>query len=150
MIRRIAQLDNETALLIERLGPQFFDLGAVTGKFNSNWFLPTWDKTLRSGLGAMWIGFKGDEAIGVLGAVLHPCLFSGEIVATESFWFVDPNHRFGTAGVRLFHEFLVWAVQIGANRIQAGKIAGSMGEELEAFYQKQGFVRLETIFVKNL
>lgn len=150
MIRRIATIDEATAQLIERLGPQFFDLGAASGRFNKDWFLPTWDKTLRSQLGAMWVGFKGDEVVGVLGAVLHPCLFSGEVVATEAFWFVDPNHRGGTAGVRMFLEFMAWGIHVGATRLQAGKIAGSMGEELEAFYQKHGFVKLETLYVKNL
>jgi GNAT superfamily N-acetyltransferase len=149
MIRRISNVDNATAQLIERLGPQFIELGVVNAGFNAEWFLPNWDKILRSGLGAMWVGFKGDEDIGILGALLHPCLFTGQVIATESFWFVDPNHRGGSTGVRLFLEFLGWSKQVGAERVQAGRIVGSMGEELEAFYMKHGFKKLETLYVKE-
>ncbi len=72
----------------------------------------------------------------------HP--YTGELIASELFWFTEPKFR--RDGVKLFRCFEVWADMIGATRIHM--IAPT--EKVGRFYAKRGYDALETVYTKAL
>lgn len=150
MITHETELTPELIAALSTLGKDFYLESGAPGAFDSGWFLSIWSKVMESGLGALWTLRKDEQIVGVLGATLQPCPFSGETVASESFWFVDKSHRGGTGGVRLFTAFAAWAESIGVDRIHSAHIRGSMEKELADFYQRQGFTPLETIYTRKI
>lgn len=150
MTRRIVQLTPEIDEAIKTHGRAFYSLTGMTGEFNEKWFLGIWRKILADGVGALWVMENDNKITGIMGGILHPCIFSGVIIATESFWYVDPNHRKGMGGIRLYQEFRKWARQVGVARIQLAHVSGSMEGELDRFYVEQGFKKLETLYVMEL
>lgn len=85
--------------------------------------------------------------VGMLGAMVVDHVLSGERVAAELFWFVDPTHR-GSHGVRLFKAFEQWARDHGATRIQM--VQPVWAEMVGELYKTLGYERLEIAWVKQL
>lgn len=82
---------------------------------------------------------------GMIGMMVYPHPLSGDVTATEVFWWVDPNRR-GRLGVRLWNEAEIWAKQQGATRIQM--IAPD--DDVAKLYRRRGYRRLETIYQRSL
>lgn len=150
MIEFIRELTDEDRFALQELGPKFYDLCNIGGKFDMNWFMLVWKKVLASGVGAMWRLHEGDRIIGYFGAIIHPCMFSGEITASETFWFVDPEYRSGSGGARLFLQFLKWAEALKVDRVQSAHVTSSMASELEGFYERLGFKKFETSYIGRI
>ena len=83
--------------------------------------------------------------VGMIGMMLFPHFLSGELVAGELFWWVDPDHR-GFAGLRLLKQAEKWAVEHGAARIQM--IAPTL--EVGRIYRRLGYQWIETGFQKTV
>lgn len=150
MITRIITLGEREVEAIHRIGEQFYKLTDMPGEFEPKWFISVWTQVLKSGVGAFWAYEADGRIVGVLAALLHPCLFRGDTVATEAFWFVEPEYRCGFGGGRLFQTFLHWAREVGAKKVQTGHVVNSIDVDLNDFYTRQGFRKLETIYVKEL
>ena len=85
------------------------------------------------------------EEHGVIGAILFKHPFSGELVVSETFWWVDPEHR--GAGIRLMREAERWAMERGARKMQMGEPAGS---EMAKFYERAGYAPIEATYQREL
>jgi GNAT superfamily N-acetyltransferase len=85
---------------------------------------------------------QAGEVIGMIGYVLYPHFLSGELIAGEVFFWVEPGHR--GDGLRLLRGAEKRAKDRGANRMQmiaptdrVGRLYGRFGYEfVEATYQK--------------
>ncbi len=82
--------------------------------------------------------------IGMIGMLLYPHHFSGELIAGELVWWVDPMHR--GRGVRLVRQAEQWAFGHGARRIQMIAPSREVGRVLE----RLGYPPIETAHQKTL
>ena len=85
------------------------------------------------------------RTVGMLGLFLHHHPISGARVASELFWWVEPEYR-GLTGLKLLHRAERWATERGAQVLQM--IAPS--PEVERLYDRSGFTRVEVSYQKRL
>lgn len=97
---------------------------------------------LLASAGGILVAQKDQEIVAMLGFIVHEHFISGERVAGEVFWWVEPEHR--GAGLRLLREAEKEAKARGAVNLQmiapderVGKLYGLLGYEfLESTHQK--------------
>jgi len=84
------------------------------------------------------------ELAGMIGmiATVHPT--SWEPVASELFWYVQPEVRGG--GLKLLFAAEIWACETGCRRC----IMVSPNERVAAIYERLGYELLETQYIKEL
>jgi len=84
---------------------------------------------------------------GMLGALcfVHP--LSGEWVASEFYWWVEPAARGGLDSLRLLKLTITWARAQGAVRLH---MIAPEGSGVGRLYRRLGFVPVETAYQKNL
>ena len=87
------------------------------------------------------------EVIGCFPIAAVPNLLTGEIIAEELTWFVDPSRRGMRAGPRLLTAATDWAMARGLKMLKMGAPAGS---DVGRFYEHQGFQAVETAYYKVL
>lgn len=105
-------------------------------------------KTLRDLLanpqGKVLVGGNG-HIQGVVGFVVYPQLFSGEPVAGELFWYVEPEAR-GRLGLELLREAERTAVKMGAETMQMV----SPSETTSKLYEKLGYEYVDAQYMRRL
>ena len=87
---------------------------------------------------------RDGRIVGMLGYILFDHFLSGELIAGEVFWWVEPEHR--GDGVRLLFEAEKRARAAGALRMQM--IAPT--DRVAAVYQKLGYEFVEAAYQKTL
>jgi GNAT superfamily N-acetyltransferase len=94
--------------------------------------------------GGLLVSERDGRLVGMLGYILFDHFLSGEMVAGEVFWWVEPEHR--GAGVRLLIEAERRARAAGASRMQMIAPTDKVGQ----FYQRVGYEYVESAYQKNL
>lgn len=84
------------------------------------------------------------QIIGMMGFILHNHFISGEKVAGEVFWWVEPEYR--GDGLRLMHDAERRAKAAGAKYMHM--IAPT--EQVEAVYERLGYEYVEATYQKTL
>jgi GNAT superfamily N-acetyltransferase len=113
-------------------------------------FSAFWSHMLTTRLGCLIVQ-TGDEDLdvqGAIGGLLYPDPYSGEMIATEMFWFVRSAHR--GEGMKLYREFERWAIAQGAQRIRMVHLADSMPDRLSVLYRRLGYRLAETVWEKEI
>jgi RimJ/RimL family protein N-acetyltransferase len=90
----------------------------------------------------------GGEIEGALVGLLCELYMSHTVQATELAWFVSKDYRGKPASLRLIKAFEKWAKESGANQIGRGDIQGI--SSLEKLYNRLGYERAETVYLKEL
>lgn len=93
---------------------------------------------------AILVAEEGGAVIGMIGLLVSEHPFSGERVAGELFWWVEPERR--GHGARLMRAGERWAAAHRATRIQM--IAPN--DRVATLYARRGYARLETTFQRSL
>jgi GNAT superfamily N-acetyltransferase len=75
-------------------------------------------------------------------AMEHP--FTGEPMAEELAWWVEPEHRNGTAGVRLLRSAIEWATTSG---VACLRMNAPNGTRVGTILERHGFRPVETAYV---
>jgi RimJ/RimL family protein N-acetyltransferase len=102
-----------------------------------------WLMTSEDGL--LLIAEREDQVVGVIGVTIFPHPLSGERIAGELFWWVDPEAR-GTVGLRLLRRAETWAHLCGAVKMQM--IAPN--QHVERMYERLGYGFIESTYQKGL
>jgi GNAT superfamily N-acetyltransferase len=131
-----------------RLAEQFYASSRFLQGFKLERFCATWSQLIESGVGGICLAEDGGDLVGALGGVAYPDPNSGDLVATEFFWFVDPHRR--GCGLRLYREFEAWARRLGCSQIRMVHLVDSMPDQLERLYTRLGYEKAEVHFVKGL
>lgn len=84
--------------------------------------------------------------IGAMGCALIPHFLDGKKSAFELFWWVEPEHR--GAGGELFRHYNTEIKNRGAVRSFLAAPEGP-GKGISAFYERQGYSKFETTFVRE-
>ena len=94
---------------------------------------------------------KMDKVIGFLGAVIFQSPLGVQNIAIERFWFVSGKHR-GRGAILLYRAFKKWAKEKGCSHhlMTASCLASDMHDRLCRFYEKIGFRKFETSYIKEL
>lgn len=82
---------------------------------------------------------------GMIGLLICPHHISGERMANEVFWWVDPETR-GTSGLRLLRAAEAWAREHGAVRMQMVAPDASVGK----IYERFGYAPIEIAYQRRL
>ena len=90
----------------------------------------------------------GGEIEGALVGLLSELYMSHTVQATELAWFVSKDYRGKPASIRLMKAFEKWAKESGANQVGMGDIEGI--SSLENLYNRLGYERAETVYLKEL
>lgn len=92
-------------------------------------------------VGVILLAEDGDQALGMLAlAVLeHP--YTGELVADELVWWVEPHARNRSIGPRLLRGGEAWARAKGATILS---MVAPVGSSVGAYYERLGYTPVET------
>jgi len=96
------------------------------------------------GLDGLLVAERQGKIIGMLGFIVFPHFLSGETVAGEVFWWVEPDFR--GEGVKLLREAEKLAKERGAKRMQMIAPNDHVGQ----FYQHVGYNFVESTFQRSL
>ena len=107
--------------------------------------IESWKTFISSGIGAMFIL---DDFSGALGGVYFSDPHRNCLVASEFFWYVQPEHR-GKGG-ELLSAFEDWAKEKGCQRVTMTHLADSMPESLKKYYKRKGYEEIETNYSKEV
>ena len=80
--------------------------------------------------------------------MLYPDLYSGDLIATEFFWFVRAEVR--GQGLKLYYAFEAWARARHCAQIRMVHLLDLMPERLAKVYRRLGYEPAETHYVKEL
>jgi len=90
------------------------------------------------------------EIVGATGATIYPFYFNTDNrVAQEFFWYIAETHRGGLIGVKLFKALEMWALENGAQTMDMTAL-GVNQRSVGQFYEKQGYYRQETHYMRRL
>ena len=105
-------------------------------------------ETLIEQGGAWVLETDGGLVVGMLGIALVHLPVSLELAGSELMWWIDPQWRRGTWGMRLYKIGEQWARDKGAVWLQMLQPFGNprVGE----FYRRQGHMPVETVWQKRL
>lgn len=87
----------------------------------------------------------GAGPVGMFGGMVYPHPMSGERIAAELFWWMNPEAR-GVAGVKLLHRAEAWARAQGAVVLQMIAPDATVAR----FYERVGFSPVETTYQRRL
>lgn len=109
----------------------------------------TYERIVKSGMGAMLVLFGEDGAIqGGLGCIKAPDLHFPRMIAVETFWYVGEEFR--GKGILLFLAFEEWAKRNGCDACAMIHLSDSYPASLEKFYTRNGYKLVESHYVKEL
>jgi len=103
------------------------------------------DRLLASDDGDIFVAVRDDRPIGLIALWVFDHPYSGERVASELVWWVNPDAR-GSAGVRLLRRAEQWARAQGAAVLQM--IAPN--DRVAAFYVGCGYTFVESSYARRL
>jgi GNAT superfamily N-acetyltransferase len=86
-----------------------------------------------------------DKVIGLIAMVKYNHPLSGDLVAGELAWWVEPVHR--GHGIELFKAAEKWSHD---NKVSSIAMTAPTGNPVEGFYRRQGYTQIETAFQKDL
>ena len=85
------------------------------------------------------VAVKDGRIIGLMAGSLVQPAFSRDLMACDFLLYVLPQHRGGTAAIRLVDAYVQWARQGGVKMITVGVTAGIDNDAAIAFYRAMGF-----------
>lgn len=146
MIRELTPNDLEKA---SELGSKFWEEGHLPGEFKREVFVKNWETLFTIGMGTI-LGLFGDdgEPVGYLGLIFAPDLNSGDVTATEAFWYVDPTKRGN--GLKLLKAMEELAIKKGCKRLTMVHLNNLHPEQLGNLYRRWGYTPVETHYIKTL
>lgn len=144
----IRELKASELPLLYRVGHEFFREAKLPGEFVESVFLKNFTSLINTGAAHCFGAFKDGNLVGAIGFLVWKDLYDDAKTSVESFWYVFEEHR--GQGVRLKKAYEDWTDKNGIKRRMMGAIAGLHDVELGDFYERDGYRRLETTFVKVL
>lgn len=145
LIRDIEQ--HEVPLLIAG-ARQFFIEGKLFGELNETSFVTGWQNFLKSGIGVLLGAFDGGRLCGAIGGSVFPDFPTGDLVASEFFWYCVPESR--GAGLRLFKAFEQRAAERKAVRIIMVHLANLNDGPMSKLFARYGYEFAEKVYIKKL
>lgn len=136
---------------LRHIGAQFAEAAKLPVPFNPAHFEAAWARIFELGMGIiMYEENEAGEILGILGGSFSQDLFSGRLVASESFFFVIPEARGSGISRRLIDAFEAEAYLRGAKQIIMVALASLNPEGVGAIYEKRRYSKLEVVYTKEI
>lgn len=92
-----------------------------------------------------------DTVVGYMGAICFPSPLGKQRICSEHYWFVSGKNR-GRGTLLLLRAVENWAKEKGCNKfiMTASCLASNMHDRLCKFYERIGFQKFETSYIKGL
>lgn len=129
------------------LGRQFYaeaEFEKTIGAFDESYNKEYLTSLIESPNAALFLHDHGMAAV-----LLSKSLIAPVLIAQELFWYVEKDHRGGTAAARLFGSIQEWAKNHGAEAMYM-ICMHNMGDTAQRMYERCGYVPREHVFVKAL
>lgn len=127
---------------------QFFAEGKLHGEFNPESFITGWRQFLDVNIGILIGAFEGEKFCGAIGGSVFPDFPTGDLVASEFFWYCLPETR--GAGLRLFKAFERKAKERNAKRIIMVHLANLNSGEMGRLFERFGYALCEHVYIKKI
>lgn len=88
--------------------------------------------------------------IGMMAGFVIEHFFGHDKIASEYVLYVKPEHRRGTAAVRLIRAFEKWALSQGVRAIMPGVTTGNKTERTQALYMHLGYEANGVTLIKRV
>lgn len=99
----------------------------------------------------LFVADTGRDVVGFIIAVSSPFIMNKKyLAAAELAWWLDPDHRSGTAGIRLLKALEGGARNIGVKLLSMMSLESSEPEKIHRLYSARGFSKAETTYLKVL
>lgn len=94
----------------------------------------------------------GEETlIGSLGVFVSPWHFNYEQYSAQEVWFyVKPDHRKGSVGLRLIDAYIKWAKGKNITRLALVSLPNKERSKIERLYERKGFAPSEKFYARRL
>lgn len=146
-IREMAPDEVEAMIPLAR---KFFAEGNLPGNFAPDHFVDNWRNWIEAGVGVVFSAWRGFDLLGFLGGIRLVSPTTAEMELHEMFWFMDPDERIGTAGLRLLKAFEEEGQRIGAARVTMVHLCNDTGSRVAKLIERRGFQPLEVHYAKEL
>lgn len=136
---------------LRRIGREFTIAAGRKGEFCESHFEDVWAVLIESGRGVIF--YEEDESgdlAGVFGAVFSPDMFSGNLVAAETFWFVRPESRGKSLSLRLLKAFEDEAAARKCQQLLMVCLTACDPETVGGILMRHGYSALEIIHMKEI
>lgn len=128
----------------------FFKESQLPGSPNWQHWQKLWVEMIEGHIGYLLATFRDDRIIGVLGGLCYPCMLTGELEMVEAFWWVQPQYRGGTTGIRLFQAFEKLSKDLGAKRIKMVHLSHINLDTMKDIYIRMGYRPIEVGYLKEI
>jgi len=132
------------------LAREFYSKSRFLRNLDPDRFTRMWAELIERGAGEIFLlPDDGSGPItGALGAVTYAEPYSGELIATEFFWYVADGFR--GQGMNLYRAFEEWARNRKCSQIRMVHLMDSMPDKLNVVYRRLGYEPAELHYVKEL
>lgn len=100
--------------------------------------------------GVVLIADDESQIIGMMAGFASEHFFSQQLFASDFVLFIEPEHRGGTAAMRLVKEFEKWATDLGVAEIVLGISTEVHAERTAELYGRLGFDRSGFTMIKRV
>jgi hypothetical protein len=101
--------------------------------------------------GTIFVADKGGTPVGFLAALICPAWFSPSTkTAIEMAWWMEEEHRVGTAAIRLLFAYEQWAQEQGARFIVMSDLVINGQTPLGSMLQRLNYTMTERAFMKEI
>ncbi len=142
--------ENDIPRIIE-MGRSFFDASGYSGiiEFNAETAKTAIETIIIDNHAIILVAEGQERLIGMLAAILHPFYFNiNHLTGQELVWWIEPEYRTGTAGIRLIKAIEQWAKSNGAKTFSMISLA--VNRRVEQIYERRGYSPSENLFIKSL
>jgi len=147
----IKQLTIDELPSIVVLADKFFAETKLPDKFNQGAIENTLRTMMGLGVVEIWVDQDDGKIIGAAAILFGPDLHTGELTCNELFWYVFPEYRGKTSGLRLFFTLLDRAHKRNAKfMIMAALVDSPSFTSVCKLYKKCGFEPLEVLYRKAI
>lgn len=109
------------------------------------------EELLNAPEGILLVAEKDGEIIGMTGGITYPMYFNQDSISgQEMFWYVEPEYRNGTIGIKMLREMEKQAKERGCDTFTMISEDYLNPEALDKMYLKSGYRRYEHTYVRNL
>lgn len=143
-------VDGDVPAIIE-MGRSFFDASGYSGiiAFDAKTAKTAIETIIIDKHAIILVAEIHEQLIGMVAAILHPFYFNiNHLTGQELVWWIEPEHRTGTAGIRLIKAIEQWAKSNGAKTFSMISLANN--RRVEQIYERRGYLPSENTFIKSL
>jgi GNAT superfamily N-acetyltransferase len=146
----LVKIEPESLSLTKECAEAFFNESKIPGALHFEYWKKRWNEYISNGIGVIIASMVDGKVIGMIGGLVYPCMMTGRQEAVEAFWYMLPDYRKGTYGIKLLQSFEEWAKFNNAVQMKMIHMAHIDPEKIQSMYERMGYKKIEVGFIKEL